>query len=89
MLKIFLPSTALLLIVNVCKCVRNDVFVFKNLLKIKIDGARLVRLFQILKISLLVTISLVKQTQNENVTRKILEREKKKKTKTKNMVRGK
>lgn len=38
---------------------------------------------------MLVTISLVKQTQNEKVTRKILEREKKKKTETKNMGRGK
>lgn len=46
MLKIFLPSTALLLGVMYV-----NVFVFKNLLKIKNDGARMVRLFQILKIS--------------------------------------
>lgn len=67
-------------------------FVFKkNLLKIKNDGARLVRLFQILKISCscVTTISLVKQTQNVKVTRKILEREKKKKTETENMGRAK
>lgn len=67
-------------------------FVFKKiLLKIKNDGARLVRLFQILKISCscVTTISLVKQTQNVKVTRKILEREKKKKTETENMGRAK
>lgn len=69
-------------------------FVFKkkkNLLKIKNDGARLVRLFQTLKISCscVTTISLVKQTQNVKVTRKILEREKKKKTETENMGRAK
>lgn len=50
MLKFF-PLTALLYRCKVCKCVRNDVIVFKILLKIKNDGARLVRLFQILKIS--------------------------------------
>lgn len=92
MLKIFLPSSALLLgvmYVNVYAMMCS--FSKKNLLKIKNDGARLVRLFQILKISCscVTTISLVKQTQNVKVTRKILEREKKKKTETENMGRAK